>query len=66
MADARWLRAKGAAENSPDLIRLSMQLATSARQAERDAWELASREATARPKTPGQFPWLLPNKGPSK
>lgn len=59
-ADARYLRAiaadpargsdetKAARVSMVDLIRLANQLSTSARQAERDAWELATREAQAR------------------
>ncbi len=48
MSDARWLRAKGAADGKLELIRMAANIATNARQAERDAWELASREARAR------------------
>jgi hypothetical protein len=49
-ADARYLRAKAAADGNVDLLRVAAQLSTAARQAERDAWELASREAAARPR----------------
>lgn len=48
-ADASYLRARAAADNNPELLRLAATLSTSARQIERDMWELASREAEARP-----------------
>ena len=48
--DARYLAAKARAEGNADLARAASALLTSARQAQRDAWELASREAQARPK----------------
>lgn len=54
LADARWLRAKGAAEGAPDLIKLAAQLGTQARGAERDAWQLAALEAQARPRLTAQ------------
>ena len=55
-ADARYIRALAMtpdAEGKPrasmiELLRLSIQLSNGARQSERDAWELASREADAR------------------
>jgi len=49
-ADAKYIAARARAENNPDLLRVAAQLRASARQAERDAWELASREAEARPR----------------
>ena len=49
MADARYWRARGVAEGNPDHYRLAAQLMAQARGCERDAWELASREAAARP-----------------
>jgi hypothetical protein len=52
LADARYWRAKAIATGDPELSRLSAQLTAQARGCERDAWELASREATARPKSP--------------
>lgn len=57
-ADAKYIRTLAAAEGGDggekrpgmvELLRLSIQLSASARQAERDAWELAVREARARP-----------------
>ena len=55
-ADARYIRALAFTpdhEGKPrasmiELLRLSLQLSNGARQSERDAWELASREADAR------------------
>jgi hypothetical protein len=49
--DARYLAAKARALGDADLSRAAATLLASARQAQRDAWELASREAAARPKT---------------
>lgn len=51
--DARYLAAKARAEGNADLARAAAALLTSARQAQRDAWELASREAVARKSTEG-------------
>jgi hypothetical protein len=48
MADARYWRARGVAEGNPEHYRLAAQLMAQARGCERDAWELASREAVAR------------------
>lgn len=47
--DAHYLRARAAADGNHDLLRIAAMLTAGARQAERDAWELASREAAARP-----------------
>jgi hypothetical protein len=47
-ADAAYLRARAAADNNPDLLKLAAAISTSARQSERDAWEFAVREAEAR------------------
>lgn len=52
MADARYWRARAIAEGDPDHVRLAAQLLAQARGAERDAWELAAREAAARPPAP--------------
>jgi hypothetical protein len=49
--DARYLAAKARALGDADLSRAAAALLASARQAQRDAWELASREAAARPRT---------------
>lgn len=49
MADARYWRARGIAEGNPDFTRLAAQLIAQARGCERDAWELAAREAAVRP-----------------
>jgi hypothetical protein len=47
--DARYWRARGMAEGNPDFCKLAASLLSQARGAARDAWELASREAEARP-----------------
>jgi hypothetical protein len=47
-ADAAYLRARAAADNNPELLRIASSISTSARQSERDAWEFAVREADAR------------------
>lgn len=49
LASARYWSARSIAASDPDFARLSAQLVAGARQAERDAWELAAREAAARP-----------------
>jgi hypothetical protein len=56
LAAARYWSARGIAEANPDHARLAAQLVAGSRQAERDAWELAAREAAARPRKP--VPWL--------
>ena len=53
-ADARYLAARARAEGSADLARAAATLLASARQAERDAWELAHREAAVRRTTDGR------------
>jgi len=50
LAASRYWSARGIAEASADYARLAATLVAGARQAERDAWELAAREAQARPK----------------
>jgi len=50
MADARYWRAKAMEKGDPELSRLAAQLTAQARGCERDAWELAAREAAARPR----------------
>lgn len=50
LADARYWRAKAIATSDPELSRLAAQLTAQARGCERDAWELAAREAQARPR----------------
>ncbi|MBN1605072.1 MAG: hypothetical protein JW940_00480 [Polyangiaceae bacterium] len=50
LASARYWSARGLAEANPDFARLAATLIAGQRQAERDAWELASREAQARPR----------------
>jgi hypothetical protein len=47
--DARYIAAMARATNDPELARAAATLLASARQAQRDAWELAAREAAARP-----------------
>ncbi len=60
-ADASYLRARAAADNNPDLLKVAAAVSTGARQAERDAWEFASREADARKtKSTGRDRWLRP------
>lgn len=49
-ADATYLRARAAADNDPELLRVAATISAGARQAERDAWEFAAREAQARPR----------------
>ena len=58
--DARYWAAQARAKNDPALARLAETLLTSARQAMRDAWELASREAAARPRANQTASWLQP------
>jgi hypothetical protein len=48
-ADACYLRARAAADNNPDLLKVAATVSAGARQSERDAWEFAAREAAARP-----------------
>jgi hypothetical protein len=48
LASSRYWSARSTAESDPDFARLAAMLAAGSRQAERDAWELASREAVAR------------------
>jgi hypothetical protein len=48
-ADARYWRLRAMATGNPDLSRLAALLLAQARACERDAWELASREALTRP-----------------
>jgi hypothetical protein len=48
--DARYLSAKARATGDAELLRIASSLLTSARQCERDAWELAAREGQARPR----------------
>ena len=57
--DARYWRAKGMAEGNADYCKLAASLLAQARGAARDAWELAAREAAARPPEAGKLPpWL--------
>jgi hypothetical protein len=48
--DARYIAARARATGDADLARAAATLLASARQAQRDAWELAAREAQARPR----------------
>lgn len=50
LASARYWNARSVAEANPDFARLAAQQSAGHRQAERDAWELAAREAEARSK----------------
>lgn len=54
LADSRYVRAKAAEKGDPTLLKLAASLATEARQCELAAWELAAREAAARPRNPLQ------------
>ncbi len=55
LADSRYVRAKAAETGEPSLFKLAASLATEARQCELAAWELASREASARPKPAANY-----------
>jgi len=64
---AAWLYAGGefaaelAAESGDlELFKVSASLTGTARQHELAAWELAAREAAARPPSPSDFPWFQP------
>jgi len=58
--DARYLQARAVRDDNPDLLRVAATLLASARQGERDSWELASREAAARAKaSPALPPWFV-------
>lgn len=60
-ADVEYIRARAAAENNPDLLRIAATLDASSRQAGRDAWELATREAEARTKVSQSVSrWIRP------
>ena len=50
LALARYWEARSVADGDPDLAKLAASLISQARGCERDAWELASREAEARNK----------------
>lgn len=64
LGSARYWSARSTAESDPDFARLAATLVAGARQAERDAWEIAAREAEVRPADPATAaPWL---KGPAK
>jgi hypothetical protein len=65
-ADAQYLRARAAADDNVDLLRTAAQLSAGARQAERDAWQLATLEAQARPKaTPAWVELFHPTQAPA-
>lgn len=49
-ADAAYLRARAAKDDNPELLRVAAALTAGARQAERDAWHLATLEADERRK----------------
>lgn len=51
-ADASYLRARAAADNDPDLLKVAATVSAGARQSERDAWEFAARESQANPVDP--------------
>ncbi len=52
MAASRYLHARGSECGDPELLKRASALANDARQNELAAWELASREAAARPRRP--------------
>lgn len=56
--DARYLAARARAEGDADMARTAASLLAGARQAARDAWQIAALEAQARPKQPPRYPWL--------
>lgn len=58
LAASRFLSAKAAETGDPELFKRSSALANDARQNELAAWELASREAKARPQGPALPFWL--------
>lgn len=57
LASSRYCQAKGAETNDVDLLKRAADLSALARQHELAAWELAAREAAARPKKKGATPW---------
>jgi len=59
MAASRYLSAKAAQSGDPELFKQASTLASTARQHELAAWELAAREAQVRPKRPQDAPWLV-------
>jgi hypothetical protein len=50
MADARYIRAKAAANRDEKMLRLASQMANDAKQPELTAWKLAARESEVRGK----------------
>lgn len=57
-ADAKYLQARARAAGDAALSRQAASMLAEAKQLELAAWELAAREAKARPKTPDAYPWL--------
>jgi hypothetical protein len=60
-ADAIYVRARAMLDNNIDMLRTAAIISAGARQSERDAWELAVREAAARKanrKAPDQSPLI--------
>jgi hypothetical protein len=53
LAASRWAFDRAAEKNDPDLFKLGSQLANDSRQNLMAAYEMAVREAKARPRTPG-------------
>jgi len=58
MAASRFLDHQARQSGDPDLFKQAAQLGQTARQHELAAWELAAREAKARPMRPADYPWL--------
>ncbi len=63
MAASRYLSARAAESGDPELFKQAAALAATARQHELAAWELAAREATARPKYPNTDTFKLFTRG---
>jgi hypothetical protein len=66
LSAGRYWGARGVAEGSADHARLAATLLAGARQAERDAWALATLEAASRPKPDfrDRLPWARPLPAP--
>ena len=58
MAASRFLQWQASQTGDAELFKQSSQLAATARQHELAAWELAAREAKARPQRPEDLPWF--------
>jgi hypothetical protein len=54
---SRYLHALGAETGDPEILKRASALANDARQNELAGWELAAREAAARPRPKNVLPW---------